>query len=188
MSNNSKIKSLYITEINNVIISYIDSTADIISKIADIRNSVRAELIEEKQAEYIQLLEAEKKKAYGNINTAFEAYCERLSKAFTVDSDKINNKDLKLLEGNTFLLSQNDIDILAEKHRDNYTMMLAVVQYARKNGLTVSFMSSEEKRTHAATIAEEAKIYIVNDNGYGVGDFCTEMAGNLFSYATYLNE
>lgn len=179
----------YLQALNNILTDYISKTSEIIERIAEIRNTFKVELISENINECMQRLDIEKNAACDKVDEAYKSYCERLQQAFTVDGKCANIEDLRLLDGNIFLLSQHDINMLAKKHADNYTMMIAIMQYAKQHGLTVGgFMSESQKRECAEQIAAEAKSYMLNDNGFGVSEYCSEMAGRLFSNATYLSE
>jgi hypothetical protein len=180
--------SKYIKALNNAISAYISATEPIIESIDDVRRTYQPRKQQELVAEFMIKLQEQKCIAIKNIDKAFEEYLKRLKAAFTVDGKNIDENDIRLLNADLFDLPQKDFDSLVHKYSMNYTMLVALQGYAEKKHLGFCIRDEKSKLKKAIEIRETAKGYVLNDNGYGVGAYCKDMAGQLFSDAYYLYE
>lgn len=128
---------------------------------------------------------AQKETAYNNHNKllleTYNDYLERLKKSIeSISGNNVNTADLALLDNKYIKISQEEFDILANRHKGNTIMLNALSNYASENGLTmpVPYLNYEQKKKLAYDYCCQCAGYLR----------CSDLQWALIETSNYFNE
>lgn len=128
---------------------------------------------------------AQKENAYNNhkklLLEAYNDYLERLKKSVeSISGNSVNTADLALLDNKYIKISQEEFDILANRHKGNTIMLNALSNYAAENGLLmpVPYLNYEQKKKLAYDYYCQCAGYLT----------CSDLQWALIESSNYFNE
>lgn len=138
-----------ISEIRN----YIESAKSQKIKLAENQDERTVREIE--KSKQIEKINGMKLNVINEVKNIIDKYSESENEFFKLDGKEITD-DIKLL---SLPLSVEQVADLQSKYKDNYTMLIAINDYAKKNNLSVYPLQSKESRIDTLNFWNEKCIY-----------------------------
>lgn len=175
------------SELNGIINAYINEVLPMFDRIRAISGS------EAGQREIPGIdakISAAQQNALNRGERAINAYIDRLNAAFAISGAKINEKDLQLLN-DSFEWTQEQLDGIIERSKNNPVMMNACNAYAKRHGLICPDTDERSRRESVVLGAWRTfESYVKNGGQYSVHEYAAALAqdGGLFNELTLLTE